>query len=317
MSCKPNGEHQPRIIIGRHRDDCPRDDCTGCQPCTQPHCRVCGIAHHAGACPECVGEARENLREIGRMCGDLPVEVEHRGVNGEAMVLLGPNADPEARGHLEASVACGRVPAEYLEHADHELHPLFILGTWDMLWRDALEHDDPRDQLTVATAIAYLNQQLTYMAGYPWAPFEDFARALRQCRTHLERVLRDGEQIEKGAPCLTCRTPVTRTTMADGETGYRCERCRRDMTQNEYRLAVKAAYVAHADRLNITDLADRIDVPASTIRRWASVRRISRPGKPVTEEPPLLRPCGRDGQKRNVYRVSDAERLRSELREMA
>ena len=61
-----------------------------------------------------MAETREALHDIARMCDALPAEVEHRGVEGEAMFLLGPAADPEARGHLEASVAAGRVSPDYL-----------------------------------------------------------------------------------------------------------------------------------------------------------------------------------------------------------
>lgn len=309
MTCRYAGPGQPRVTRD-HVDDCPDETCRGCRPCREPHCRVCGMAHIDGTCAECLAETRDNLRAIGRLCGALPEEVEHRGVHGEAMMLLGPAADPEARGHLEASVAAGRIPADWIEVADNELHPLFVLGTWDMVWRDALDHDEPAERLTVETAVDYLDRQLTYMAAYPHTSFSDFASRVSACRNHVEAVLHDGEQVEQGAPCLTCKRPVTRSMDSDGDYAYRCERCCRDLSANEYRLAVKAAHVAHADRLNVDDMAERIRVPASTIRSWASTLRVQRRGESTIEHPPLIRSCGRDGSGRKVYRVADTLAVR-------
>lgn len=62
-----------------------------------------------------MAEVRENLGEIRRMCLALPTEAIMRGVDSESFNLLGPVSDPEARGHLEASVRAGRVPPEYLD----------------------------------------------------------------------------------------------------------------------------------------------------------------------------------------------------------
>lgn len=43
---------QPRWLRARHVDECEDETCRGCQPCTEPHCRVCGVAHSEGACPD-------------------------------------------------------------------------------------------------------------------------------------------------------------------------------------------------------------------------------------------------------------------------
>lgn len=310
MSCRFVASDQPRAITGRHVEDCLDDQCSGCQPCLDAHCRVCHLAHIEGTCPECMTETREALHEIARMCGALPDEVEHRGTNGEAMFLLGPVADPEARGHLEASVAAGRVSPDYLAEAIGENHPLWVLGTWDMVWRDALEHDGT-ELVTIVTAADYLDRTMTYMSGYPHVPFEEFARDLRKCAGHLAAVLHDGEQIEKGAPCLTCKRPVTLTTTDKGVTSH-CDRCNRTLTANEYRLAVHAAFIAHAVMLSADDMAFRIAMPASTIRRWANVRRFQRAGEDPVEAPPLMRSCGRDAHGRKVYRVEDAQAIKDD-----
>lgn len=270
-NCKWNGSDSPRVLAERHDDPCNDNACRGCQPCPESHCRVCALAHADGTCAECLAETREALRDIGRMCDALPEEVEHRGINGEAMMLLGPAADPEARGHLEASVLAGRVPADYLDHADDELHPLFVLGGWDAAWREALDHDEPRDALTVASAVDYLDQQMSYMGGFEHVPFEDFARDVRGCRTHLEVVLHDGEQVDRGAPCMTCHRPLTRIWGDDtSRDGWECQRCRTTSTEAQYRFAVMADHEQNADWLTAEAMERRTAVKAGTVRVWAS-----------------------------------------------
>jgi hypothetical protein len=244
-ACRWVASTQPRAVVGRHDDGCTDETCRGCQPCTEPHCRVCSRVHAEGTCAECLAATRADLREIARLCDALPAEVEHRGLEGEAMVLLGPAADPEARGHLEASVACGRVPADYLDHADGELHPLFVLGTHDMVWREALDHDEP-DALTLADTIDYLDRTMSYMAGFPHVPFEDFARDLRRCVAHLKGVLHDSERgVRANVSCFECGDDLERRLGKEGfEDHWTCRnpRCpRRTYTIAEFNFALRAA----------------------------------------------------------------------------
>lgn len=280
--CRYAGHDQPRVLRDRHGDECEGGACRGCQPCTEPHCRVCGLTHTEGACAECVASTREDLHTIGAMCDALPVEVIHRGVESEAMTLLGPAADPEAWGHVSASVKIGRLPEDYISEADGELHPLFALGTWDMCWRAELEHDEPAGRLELVDAVDYLDQQMTYMAGYEHAPFEDFARDLRRCRAHLEMTLHDGEQRETGAPCMQCDVPLRkcwagrempwstseRTALAASD-GWACPRCRLWHTEDQYRFAVKHLHRAEAEWLTDRDMELRTNIKAGTVRSWA------------------------------------------------
>ena len=282
MSCEYAGRENPRTLPGRHVEDCHRESCPGCQPCTEPHCRICGIAHADGTCAECLAETREALREIARMCDALPDEVEYRGVNGEAMMLLGPAADPEARGHVEASIAAGRLPADYLDDADSELHPLFVLGTWDMCWRDALEHDEPTERLTIAAAVDYLDRQMSYMGGFEHVPFEDFASDLRSCGAHLEAVLHDGEQVERGAPCHECKRPLTRVWADDVKgDGWVCNTRScivEGYTLAQYRAWVEDAHRKSASRLTAADMALRFDIKPNVVRVWGHRELIRKRG---------------------------------------
>src|SRR5687768_10612164 len=221
-ACRWVASNLPRAVPGRHLEECAEELCKGCQPCTERHCRVCGRAHADGTCAECMDETRSTLREIADLCNALPTEAAHRGIESEALMLLGPVADPEARGHVEAAYLSGRLPEGWIEAAHGkdcplltndactgcaggELHPMIVLGGWDAIWRDALEHDEPSERLTVTAAVDYLDRTMTYMGGYEHVPFEDFARDLRRCRGHLEAVLHDGEQVERGAPCWSCK----------------------------------------------------------------------------------------------------------------
>lgn len=281
-ACRWNGSENPRVIKGRHDNNCPGDWCEGCQPCTEPHCRVCYRTHADGTCAECIAESREDLSTIALMCGALPTEVVHRGIDSEAMTLLGPAADPEAWGHLTASVRVGRLPADYIASGNGELHPATVLGTWDMCWRAELEHDDPAGRFDLATAVDYLDRQMTYMAGYADAPFEDFARDLRRCRAHLESVLHDGEQRETGAPCMECDVPLRRCWAGRdlpwstserpahaASDGWACPRCRRWHTEDQYRFAVAHLHREEAEWLTDRDIELRLGVKAGTVRSWA------------------------------------------------
>jgi hypothetical protein len=251
-ACRWVSTTEPRVVPSRHVYGCEEETCRGCQPCTEAHCRVDGRTHvntAGAACPECVAEARGDLREIGRLCNALPEEVEHRGVEGEAMMLLGPSTDPEAWGHREASARAGRIPADYLDEARDELHPLFVLGGWDMVYRDAFEHSEA-EAMTLAVVVDYLDRNLTYAATWPHVPFEDMARDLRRCVSHLERVLHDENQGDRAnVGCFECGGDLERKLTKTGfDDFWTCGRCRRRYTPAEYNFALRAAIETETER---------------------------------------------------------------------
>lgn len=321
LPCYRSRDNGVRFVKNGHRHDCAEAtwhaplvwvDCDGCEPCHRPHCGVCGARHvDRLTCPSCVGDVREHLREIVRLDrATMPEAVVRGSATSEAAMLAGPVAEPSAwrqrrrygyRDPVEVRTKSGGI------YGDD--HPLWVLGTWDLLVTEHYDHSRTA-RVTVPSAAAYLAANLTDLAQDEDFAFEDLAADLERCRKHLESVLHDGEQVETAAPCVTCGREVVKT-----ESGYRCQRCNRDMSDNEYRLAVRVAYVAHADRLCASDLADRIGVPASTVRRWVNIRRIQRAGEQPEELPPLLRSCGRDSVGRRVYRVQEAEELRDRLRQ--
>jgi hypothetical protein len=266
------------------------------------HCRRCGVTHATGACPGCLEETRAHLDEITRMTATLPAEVEVRGIDGEAFNLLGPAADPEARQHWEASVLAGRiVPPEcdaheladvrrWLETADDERHPLLVLGTWAMVYRDALGHPEPSRRVTVASEAGYLDRHLSEIGGFEWVPFDDFARDLARCVAHMERVLHDGEQVEKGAPCPECHRPLMlRFGGRIVDDRWVCTNTHCDVdtyTRGQYRGWVEDDALTQADRLTATDMERRFldddgkpTVKAGEVRVWGSRSLIRKRGR--------------------------------------
>lgn len=310
MTCKWDGAERPRILLGRHDTGCAGEECRGCQPCPWPHCRICAHNHAEHTCPECLADTRDTLGEIQRMADALPAEVEHRGIDSEAMNLLGPVADPESVGHMQASVNVGRIPADWLEVADNELHPLLVLGTWMEAYLEAFDHGDP-SRITVASAASYLDRNLVYASTFADVPFEDFAKNLRDCRTHMERVLHDGEQVETGAPCMTCQRPLRRVFAGDelpwehrdgskpraNEDVWACGRCREWRGEKDYRLNVADLHRDNAEWLTDREMELRTGIKAATVRSWGR------------EDGPVQR---RRDSGRTVYAVVDVERVARE-----
>jgi hypothetical protein len=268
------------------------------------HCRVCGIEHASGACGECVGEVRENLAEILEMCASIPGEAETKGVESDAMVLLGPVADPEAWGHVTASMAAGRLPADWrllgedwLETATDANHPLLVLGDWEMVYRDAFDHT-PQERAEIHTAAAYLGQHLTEAASEPWVAFEAMAKAIRKSRTYVERVLHDGEQVDLGVRCMKCDHRLRRVWgVAGAEDGWKCDTCQQWSNDKQYQLALKRDYIKRAEWLTDVDMAVRVPgVTASTVRSWAATKG---------DRPVLIRK--KLHTQRTVYSVEDVE----------
>ncbi|GAA1138537.1 hypothetical protein [Nocardioides aquiterrae] len=316
-----------------------------CRVCGDEHVTVDGVGTDQ-TCASCIGEVREDLTLIGVYAARLLGEAIVRGINSQAMVLDGPVArattyalrlrriidgsactlgagcpfhgarshGPTCRGDCRHR-SCARINAPCPDAVAFnaanrdEPHPTWVVGTWEMKVRDHLGQPGD-DAPTLTEARDYLAGHLTRLAHDPDFPFEQLGDDLEHCREHLESVLHDGDQVEKGAPCQRCKRPVLRTTADDGKVTYRCEHCARDLSETEYRMAVRSDHIANADRLNATDMAERTEVDESTIRRWASRRTTQRRGEKPVIHPPLLRSCGVDGKNRKVYRVSEVERIR-------
>lgn len=269
MKCLWVAKDEPRVLAAQHDDECADDECAGCEPCRRPHCLVqwhgdkgdCQT-HAETVCPACVGKVREHLAEIVRMSGlPLVAQILATGdVDTEAADLLGPTA----------------LPAQWRQRGRHghiyhpdsrigELHPMWVLGTWDLLVTEHLGHTRTA-RITIATAADYLGRNLTWLAADLEFDFAVLAEELAACRRHLERVLHDGEQVETGAPCMTCRVPL-RLVRETGEDKWRCPRCRQESTDAQYRYAVMHVYREHADWLTAGEVEIICNVKPGTLRK--------------------------------------------------
>lgn len=321
-NCRYVGSTQPRFIPGRHLPDCECDGTTGCLPCEEHHCVVCGREHAKAACPACLGDARDDLRAIGELTQALPTEAREKGVDSEAMMLTGPAANPEAWQHAAMSAIRGRLchcgsrgracpslvggdcpDILYLEDNRDEQHPDWILPAWEQEWRGWLQHHTEAPA-TPESTWTYLDTQIGYMAEQLEPDFGQFARELRACRAYLENVLHDGIREERGAPCVQCGTKMTRIITKQGAQDlYRCVPCRREVTSDQYYYAVGVVYRAHALHLTAQDLGDRLGIKPSVIRVWGARGQI--------------RKHGRTAEGVTLYDVADAQAKRDGLAQEA
>lgn len=241
-----------------------------------------------------MADVRTDLREIVRMADTLPAEVVHKGIDSEAFALIGPVADPEAFEHRIMSAAMGRIDAGWLEYADGETHPLWVLGRSELLIRDLLDIDEPEGRVTVAESAAWLDGRLSTIAALEDHDWREFARDLGRCRAHMEVVLHDGEQVDQGAPCLSCGdVRLVRVWEGDempweyrdgskphaNSDGWACPKCHQSSTEAQYRFAVAATLLQKSEKLTAAQLEEGHGVKASTIRKWVERERIKAIGK--------------------------------------
>lgn len=314
MSCYWAARDQPRMLRARHAAECIEAawhppltwvDCAGCQPCEELHCllqwhgdRGDCETHAVTVCPSCVGKVREHLTEIARLAGaPIVAEALSKGIDSEAADLLGPAANPAAWRQR------GRYGHRYEpDSREGELHPEWVLGRFDLLVTEHLGHTRTT-RVTVASAADYLGRNLHYLAADLEFDFPDMASDLADCRAHLDRVLHDGEQVETGAPCMTCRVPL-RLVRGERDDRWSCPRCRQESSEDQYRFALKQDFIENADELNVDDMAVRVGLASSTLRRWAGSLRVQRAGEKPADLPPILEPAGVVAG-RKVYAVAD------------
>jgi hypothetical protein len=286
MTCRFVSTTEPRVVAGRHTTPCACDDREfGCLPCPETHCIICGKAHAKAACTACLDATRSDLKAIMDLCLSLPAEAVEKGVQSEAMMLLGPSSDPEAWRNRATSAMVGRLDASYLEDCRDELHPLWVLGTWEQVWRNHLDHTSIAP-VTVASAHAYLDMQIGYMSEQVEPAFDEFARELRGCRAHLENVLHDGIREERSqVPCVDCETRLIKVFAAkEADDHWLCPHCRRSYTDLEYARAQHFHMeTERADRfVKVSVALGMIDRPEQTLRTWMADGKVKLERDPRT-----------------------------------
>jgi len=216
------------------------------------------------------------------------------------------------------------------------LHPATVLGGWDMLWRQYLDHDPEYDDhdneiQTIESTSTYLLRNLTYMAQAKdtdlGIDFPAFARAVRRSREWLEEVLRTGTAPTRMLCTICGETTVERIydTTDEGtpfeetrlekvyDDVWQCKSCGQTWDPKAYTADAKKAFAKDATRLPIRELSQRIRVPAGTIRTWTSRTRVVLPDGTIRMDPPRLRSVGKWVDGRMLYSVEKAERLRDAM----
>lgn len=268
-------------------------------------------------------EMAKNLREIKRLYGHLSAQAYyaatgHDAANLDPINLLGPAADLslwERRYELAEAAHYARLergePSEwtaqpggddYASDQVAELHPLLVLATWEDAIRDALGTPTER-KASVTTAAGYIGSAVTWMLDVDangdinFLGVDALANDLRDCRAMLENILSEGRRADTGAPCLDCGTSLVKvwgTTVAEDH--WRCKPCEDTLTPERYRLAVRSAYLANADRLTATDMLEAYRIKAGTLMVWAQRGKVRKRGK--------------DDSGRRLYDVADAVKAR-------
>ncbi len=154
-------------------------------------------------------------------------------------------------------------------------------------WVQALCEDygddyDRGDDL--ASLTDWLDSRMHRIANDVGQDFGLFRREVGRVVGHLEAVLHAGEQRDTGAPCMTCRTPLTKTWGLDEKhDGWECKRCPGNprSTHAQYLFAVAAEHQDTAEWQTAEAIEKRTaanpkleTVRAGTVRVWASRRRV-------------------------------------------
>lgn len=237
------------------------------------------------------------LRDIGSLYLDLWTEVIYRAADkempgGEAMNMIGPAANLEAWEHryeaaeARALDANDRLPEYVNDQLDAEVHPLFVLATWEDLVRE--EREQPTTQkATVPAAIRYLGQCDDWMLrsnpfGEPlWMPVEAFIVDLRKVQGALEGVLHAGIRSDRGTECLKCNVAMIHDWKGDHrnpktikDDHWHCPVCGVDSDFAQYMKALEVEYMRRATWLRADHMEAMYRIPVGTLQGWASKEHV-------------------------------------------
>lgn len=228
---------------------------------SHPLCIVCYRSlplGHRQTCTHCVGWARRSLIRIEQLYPLLPHELLARagtaaamdpsGIRaghdplpgGDVMVMLGPGSDGtnQAREIIRATDNQIHQAAPHTadEHNGDTMSILGELERWERDWRHVLNSPHPTDPATVANCALYLLRHLSG-AAQEHPEFDKWTDELRQLRRQVEAALNLIPQ-RSPVPCITCGTrSLEKPAPKDFE--WRCTRCHRNYTQDEFYMAMR------------------------------------------------------------------------------
>lgn len=329
-----------KYLLPSHLKGCDDRACEGCEPCAVDaagnptrHCKArIGCAGHlkptqTHTCPRCIGKVRQALGQIEDLSALMIfAAIESADEDSEPAMLAGPVADAEARRHRYSSAMAGRIPridaaGDRLGEDDNQ-HPANVLGWWVLAFRE--DYRQPHGMvITVSSAVSYLKTMLDTIAQDPEQDWAAFTAEILACRRHLEVVMSTARFTERGVLCPGClddgkTAPLrlekhyVRSDRSGASDFWACPDDPKEhrWTEAAYRLRVADDHLEHAEALTSTDMAARLGVPASTIKRWAgrTLLGIDKDGESVYGDP-KLKACGRSHDGRLLYPVEDATRL--------
>ena len=202
MTCRWDSEAADYLIDG---EPCRRDEygdptrhCTSRRTCNQH------VGPSEQTCARCIGRTRQDIRQTVQLAALMLPEALIQGVESEAANLAGPAADPEAWSWRKVAAMQGRAWHLSMVEDDDDWHPFTVTTRWAWLLSNAYNGPTP-DVWNISNAAAYLDVVLHRVAQDDDQDFPQLAREFRKCRNHLEAVLANSHQPERGAPCPACR----------------------------------------------------------------------------------------------------------------
>lgn len=313
-ACRFVADDQPRMLRNRHHKDCNTSGCEGCTPCEERHCSMdfCTGRHldqsENQACAQCQGRVRTDVSRILALCRSEMVveELLERGPRSQAAWLVGPTAGVISWHRKEDEALAGKLPKGWLEDNQHEYHPAWVLGCWDLVVRQHYGHDI-ENGVTIKAAAAYLDGLLTEIARDPGLDFSILARDMHRTVTMLELVLPVDRGPQTGAPCPTCERPLVKIYEPVDTTGdkdrWHCKTCKTWRTVEEYDLFVDSVYLGNASALTASQIHAQYGVAEGTVYRWG----LPSSDTNGNEVPPKVRKRGRNDLGLQLYDVADVK----------
>lgn len=233
------------------------------------------------------------LTDIATLYRDLPDEAANHADDkmfpgGDALNMAGPAANLEAWEHRHEAAEDRGDPSYAHLQADTELHPLLVLASWEDILRD--HRNQPTDlRASVTRAADYISKSLDWAltendyTGINFPPIEAMLTDLRKVRRRMEELLRDGEQVDKGAPCLgdECGGVLLVKNWADDEKRdtWHCPKCHRRYDRMSYYLACRHAALVNSTKLTATQLCALYEIKHATLRKWVEREHVAKRGK--------------------------------------
>lgn len=234
-----------------------------------------------------------SLTAITILYRDLEDEALHRFADkdipgGDALVYLGPVANMEAYNYRQLSELMGRTHSkDGLEDPEtDDAPPLLVLASWHEVVRQERGLPDATKRATITREADGIRALIDWMLaedehGTPnFMPADELAKDLRHVVARLERILKAGEQQDRGVPCMTCGEDLVKD-WGDNEDGDRwhCRHCDEWSTIDQYNLAVKTDYLKNSPTLNAEDMYAEYRIKSGTLTGWATKGLVAKRGK--------------------------------------